>query len=792
MSLAFRCFCCLVFSCQPVLATDKDILEVIEVTAQKRIESVQKVPVSLTAIKSTDLDKFAITQSQDIAGLVPNFNTARSISGVQNYFIRGVGLDDFNLTSVPAVGLYVDDIAIHNPMLSAFTLFDVTRVEVLRGPQNTLYGKNTTGGAVKFITESPSFHQEKNGFAKVTLGSFNQQFFDAASNIHVNKDTSMRFSAYYHQADGQVTSMQENNSTKYNNTNQFGFRGKLAYRLSDNLQLIMSLYGGKQDQVSAVKSIMVAQTDDNIINLAEVDLSKNNSSLIDPRNDISAIGGFAKFIKQGDALTFSSITSFETVESERMDDWGAQNTPSTLFMLNTYNSTDTKNYTQEFQLSSSGLAHTWMLGFSLNYDTGTLGQAAYIDPVSQGRPDDDIDDAGGGALFDRASLIDVDTLTYSLYGQYTKHLTQQLNVTAGYRLSRQNLSPNVHSAGMMMDSAEKPFPLGTLGWYSLGNPNFDVYQDYAGINELNNFVSANNDYAGTAEIDENFTKWGGKLGIDYQYNTDLLLYMSVSQGFKMGAVNSNPSSVTFHKLLDNVVKPETLTTYEAGWKLQAFDNKLRVNGAVFKNTWQDYQFFLVYNPGSPASLFSSLVNLPEAISKGAELELDWLLTEGTRIKFGLGWLDTKVTDAELDVSSIAAILHDDFQNQVVNGDKLTNAPELVYNTSVEKTFNFANSELDLMFYLVYTDEHIHVLAGNNSVAWKDNFSEKAVTVINANASYFFGEDREFQINLWVKNLTSEQYCSERGAVAGTSTEAVRLCAQGQPKMVGFTLNYLFD
>lgn len=269
MSIAFRCLCCLVFSCQPAFATDKDILEVIEVTAQKRIESVQKVPVSLTAIKSTDLDKFAITQSQDIAGLVPNFNTARSISGVQNYFIRGVGLDDFNLSSVPAVGLYVDDVAIHNPMLSAFTLFDVTRVEVLRGPQNTLYGKNTTGGAVKFITESPSFHQEKNGFAKVTLGSFNQQFFDAASNIHVNKDTAMRFSAYYHQADGQVTSMQENNPTKYNNTNQFGFRGKLAYKLSDNFQLIMSLYGGKQDQVSAVKSIMVAQTDDNIINLDE-------------------------------------------------------------------------------------------------------------------------------------------------------------------------------------------------------------------------------------------------------------------------------------------------------------------------------------------------------------------------------------------------------------------------------------------------------------------------------------------------------------------------------------------
>ncbi|MGJ8691288.1 MAG: TonB-dependent receptor [Thalassotalea sp.] len=782
----------IVFFCLPAFAADKGKLEVIEVTAQKRIESVQEVPISLTAIQASDLDKFAISQAQDVASLVPNFNTARSISGVQNYFIRGVGLDDFNLSSVSAVGLYVDNIAIHNPMLSAFTLFDVARVEVLRGPQNTLYGKNTTGGAVKFITESPRVHQAKNGFAKVTLGSFNQQFFDLASNVQLGRDTAMRFSAYYHKADGQVTSQQVNNDTEYNNINQFGFRAKLAHKLTDNLKLAVSLYGGKQDQISAVKTIMVAQPDETIINLDDVDLSKNNSSLLNPRNDINAIGGFAKLTWQAEAFTFSSITSFESVESERLDDWGSQNIPSTLFMLNTYNSTDTQNYSQEFQLAASNLAHTWMLGFSINYDIGALAQAAYIDPVSQGRPDDAIDDAGGGPLFDRASLIDVDTLTYSLYGQYTKHLTQQLNLTAGYRLSQQKLSPNVHSAGMMMDSPDQPFPLGTFGWYSLGNPDFDVYRDYAGITELNNFVTENKGYAGTAEIDETFTQWGGKLGVDYQYNTDVLFYSSLSQGFKMGAVNSNPSSVTFYKLLDKVVKPETLTTLEAGWKSQFLSDKLKFNGAIFKNIWQDYQFFLVYNPGNPASLFASLVNLPEASSTGAELELDWLFTDNTRIKFGLGWLDTKVIDGQLDLSGIALSQQSDFQNQVVKGNKLTNAPEWVYNASVEKSVNFANSELDLMLQLVYTDEHIHVLAGENSEVWQENFSEKAVTVLNANASYFFGGDRQFQVSIWGKNLTDEQYCSERGAVTGTPTETVRLCAQGQPKMVGLTLNYLFD
>lgn len=784
------CFC-LLFS-NVIRAEVNNELERIEVTAQKRVESIQKVPISITALSRNQLSKMSITQAQDIAELIPNVNTTRSISGIQNYFIRGIGLDDFNLTSVSAVGLYIDDVAIHNPMLAAFTLNDIEQVEVLRGPQNTLYGKNTTGGAIKFVTTSPQLSSDHNGFAKLSVGSFNRRFIDIASDFQISDTTGLRLSGYRHTADGQVTSKQPDNSTEYNDTNRHGFRAQLKAQFSRDIQLNIGLYGGKQNQISAVKTLMVGTDEKPIVDIENIDLAFNQSSIIDPRNDITALGGFLKVKWLRPSMEMHSITSFESVESERMDDWSAQNEPSSIFQIVTYNSTDTKNISQEFQVLSNHDNYSWLVGLAFNHDSGDLAQAAYIDPGTQGRPDDAIDDAGGGPLFDRAALIEANTTTTSLYGQYSRHLTDKLQFTGGYRWTHEILSPRVNSAGMMMDDPTNPFPLGTLGWYSLGNPNFNVYEDYVGFHELNQFVKANNGYSGSANIDESFFEWGGKLALDYQIIDDTMVYTSLSRGFKMGAVNSNPTTVTFNKLIDNVVQPETLITLEAGWKSQFLNNKLRVNGAIFTNEWQNYQFFLVYNPGNPAALFASLVNLPEAKSIGAEMEVDWLITPNLRTKLAMGWLDTEVTDATLNVNGIPENQQTAFQSQVVVGNKLTNAPELTINGSIDKTIEFSQSELELRLHLSYTDQHSHALAGEHSAVWQANFSETAVTLLNANINYTFGQDRQYQLNMWAKNLANEQYCSERATVPGTSTELVRLCAQSHPKTVGITLEYLFD
>ncbi len=764
-------------------------LERIEVTAQKRVQSIQEIPISLTAITPEELNTLQLTRADEIASIVPSLHSTRSISGVNNYFIRGVGMDDFNLSSVASVGLYLDDVAINNPMLSGFSLFDVERIEVLRGPQNTLFGKNTTGGAINFISVSPQSEQQ--GFVQLTLASDDQVNVDGAIRLVANDDLKFRLSGFSHQKDGTVTSKIEGNNTEYNDEDRYGLRGQMHYQLLDNLAIIASVYGGQQKQITEVKTPIYAEEGQHI-NLDDFDLSKNYSSLINPPNDIDSLGGYLKLSWQLPTFLFSSISSFEQVKSKRMDDWGGQHLPSGVYQSITYNSTDTKYYTQEFQLVSAiGGDFDWLIGVAFNKDKGDLLQAAYIDPAGPGRPDDAIEDAGIGPLFDRASWVENDSTTMSAYAQISYSLSQKWLITGGYRWTQQQLEPTVNSAGMMMDLPGQEFPLGSLGWYSLGNPNFDIFRDHAGFDALTNFKQAYGDFPASANVDKTFTEWGGKVALDYQLNDSVLLYSSVSRGFKMGAVNSNPTSVAFTGLLERIVAPETLTTYELGWKADLLDNSLRINGAIFKNYWDDYQFFLVANPGPPSQLFASLVNLPEATTHGAEIELSWQADHDLYIKLGASWLETEVKNGQLDSTGIPPETVAVFQSQVKSGNELTNAPKWSLSAIAQKSYYFTQSEINLTAHYQFIDEHIHQLAGENSDVWQKNFSENSVGLLNFTGQYLFGEDKDYAISVWVTNATDELFCSERSIAPGTSPETVRLCAQSQDRQIGVTAKAIF-
>ncbi len=779
----------------PVVVAEEDELNVLIVTAQKREQSIQTVPIAVTAVNSDALEQFNISSSNEIAELVPNLNVARNFNGTLNYFIRGIGMDDFNLSSIPAIGLYLDDVAIHNPLLTNFALYDIERVEVLRGPQNALFGKNTTGGAINFISNARRTDDSLDGFAQLSFGNFNRRFLDAASHVIINDNTHMRFSLFNHQRDGLVTSRLADNDTEYNDISRWGLRTQIVHQIDSDRQLHASLYGGKQQQIAEVKTLLLPQGSELIIDLDDADLTKNESALLDPPNDIDSLGGYLKFKWALEHFEFTSISAFEDVESKRTDDWGSQTLATNVNQIISFHATDTQFYSQELQLVSSkqaSLPIDWLAGFLFDVESGDILQTAFIDPGGPGRPDDAINDAGIGPLFDRGAWLELDTRTYSLYGQADIKLSNKTSLNTGIRWTRQNLKPRVNTAGMLMDLPEMPFPLGSFGWYSLGNPGFDPLQDHAGFSTINNFFEANGGAPASVDIDETFTQWGGKVSLDYQYDSDILVYGYWAKGFKMGSVNSNPTTAAFLSLLDRLVKPETLITYELGAKSQWLNNQVRLNAALFNNQWEDYQFYQVYNPGNPANLFATLVNLPEANSYGAEAELQWLIDQSFEINMGIGWLKTKVVDGQLNTDGIPATLQDDFQRQVVKGNRLTNAPEWVYNLSLMKSFFFDQSDLDLLLHYDYQGEHIHMLAGENSDAWQQNFSEKAVGLVNFNMTVSFGDLRQYKVALWAKNLTDEKYCQERSTIPGANTEITRLCIQGQPQTMGLTVSYRFD
>lgn len=762
-------------------------LEVIEVTAQKRVQSVQSIPISISALSADTLESLNINQSSEIATLIPNVNTTRSIGGLSNFYIRGVGMDGFNLSSVPAVGIYLDDVAIFNPMLANFTLFDIDRVEVLKGPQNTLYGKNTTGGAINFISNKARIDTANSGYGQLTLGINQQVFGNTAFSTHLSERLTLRVAGFQHNRDGLVRSNIEGNNTEYNDVAQYGGRVQFAFELTKNVKLMASLYGGKQNQISEVKTPISSESVDGFIRLNEHDLSKNHSSIINPPNDIDALGGYFKIHSQQKDFTFNSVTSFENVKSKRMDDWSSQHLESSVYQSLTYNSSDTSSVSQELQWkSNSQQPLQWIAGLLYTLEQGDLLQTALLDPAGPGRPDDSIDDAGSGAMFDRGAWVEHKSLTTSAYTQFIYEISPKFNVTTGLRWTTQKLTPTVNSVGMMMDLAGQEFPLGSLGWLSLGNDDFERYSDYMGFERANRFVEANGGFPASAKINQRFDEWGGKLAFDYRLSPQLMIYSIVSRGFKMGTVNSNPTTAAYLSLLDRVVKPETLKTAELGFKSDLFNDSLRINASIFKNLWQDYQFFLVNNPGNPADLFASLVNLPEAESEGAELDIVWQVSPSLRVNLGIGWLQSQITDGNLDTTGIPEENILGFQSQVINGNALTNAPKWNYTVLAVKSYQLINSEIELSVHVSYFGEHTHQLAGNNSETWITNFSEEPTTLLTVNALWSFGINREYQIALWARNLTNQQYCSERSIAPGASPEFIRLCAQGEPKSFGVT------
>ncbi len=768
-----------------VIGEETTALEVIEVTAQKRVQPIQTVPLSITSLNGDTLAKMQVTQASSIADQVPNLNVSRSIGGAYNYFIRGIGMDDFNMSSIPAVGIYVDDIAIHNPMLANFSLLDIARIEVLRGPQNTLYGKNTTGGAINFISNIPQLGQEIDSNFALYTGSDNLMRLLANSHFSIADSSAMSISLLKERQSGRVSASHINNNSQFKNKDKVGFKLKLKTDVTDNINLMASFYGGKQREISEVKTLIYPISDPEHINIDDFDLQIIESSLLNPRNDADTLGGYFKLKWENAGYVISSISAFEDVETYRMDDWGSQSFASSVSHIITYNSTKTNAYSQEFQLLSPvDDDFNWLAGLLINKESGDILQTAYIDPAGPGRPDDAVDDAGVGPLFDRGAWTELDTLTYSLYGQINTALQAQTHFSAGLRWSVQNLSPTVNSAGMLMDSEQAPFPLGTFGWFSLGNQGFDITRDYAGFSVIENFISANNGFPASAKIDTKYHEWGGKIALSHHFDNKAIWYASIARGFKMGAVNSNPTTASYQLLLDNTVLPETLITYETGFKSEWFSRRIRINGAVFLNNWKDYQYYLVYNPGNPVDLFASLVNIPEAKTQGFEIEITGALTNNTALDLGIGYLDAKITDGNLDVSQIQQDFRNEFQDSVLTGNKLPNTPKWTLNATLKNVFSVFNAELETQLHFQFIDAHIHALAGNNSSVWQHNFSEQNVGLFNFSAQYTPGSYDNLSLQLWVKNIADEQYCSERATIPGTSSETVRLCVQGEFRELG--------
>lgn len=656
------------------------------VTAQRRSENLQDVPISITALSDQTLKNSRPFDSVDLSRSIPNLNVRNVGIPVAHVFIRGVGNSDFNQNTATSVGTYVDEVFIASPIQQGLPVYDLERVEVLKGPQGTLYGANTSGGALNYVSKKPSVTGGLDGYLSASYGRFNERLIEGAVGLPLAEDKAgVRVSFISNVRDG--TSYNTYNASKINNRNEFGARAQLLLKPTEDLSMLASVSTRQRDaDFGTGTGRTIFDTNNNFSHAPGSGCTPlaNNPAVADcgglyelpgapfQINGLTTIAGGA----DPDPDPFRNAADYPDLK-DRINDWvGSFRTDYdlgavTLTSISAYiyekyfcnedadftgdnvvsltrHHTD-KSFTQEVRVSTNGngplkaVIGGYYLHRNLNADNyfNLLGTAGFT--IRQHY----IDKTNDYAIFGQAGYDVTDALTVTLGGRYTiskKDFFQTNNFTAGTSVLNPGADIGTVIPPTYLKSTDKVF--------------------------------------------------SGRLAVDYKINRDAMVYASVARGFRAGGVTGGE---LFEPRALVPYKPEFITAYELGTKTSWLDRKLTVNLGAFYYDYKDLQVF-VFRPadfnGVPGSI-QQTTNAAKAEVYGAELEVTGRIGERLTLNLGAGYTHATYKDY---VDTIAGA---DF-----SGNKLVNAPSWDISTGfVYKAPLSDATELELRGDLSYLSSH---------------------------------------------------------------------------------------
>jgi len=724
-------------------------IEEITVTAQKRAEAMQDVGISISAIEGGTLNALGIDNSNAIASQVPNLNI-QSITGEGNqpaFFVRGVGLNDYNTNNAGPIAIYQDGAIVSSPSAQTFALFDVKRVEILRGPQGTLYGRNATGGAINFISNKPTDTLE--GRFEVTAGNYSLIKTEGALGGPLSETLKARFAFMTNDADGFVDDVLSGQN--YNEVGNRAARLLLDWTPTETFSALVNLRWGKHDTIRPVfkhYGAFDARTIDPITGLPGafcgandilskaafcVDASGYADTSPDLREGAYNREGKLEFETTGvtvnlqwdvnDATTFTSITSYD--ELDKIDREDSDAAPLTWLAVDF--DVESETLSQEFRLNIDTERAAWVLG--AYFLDEQLTQIQGVDLFRDFRdPLGTYPDFANFILESRHDHVQ-DTRAIAAFGQLDYSITDRLTAIAGVRFT----------------SEEKDFSA-------------DVRFVEPGL--VIPFFALTNSIE-----DDNVS---GKLGLNFAATDDTMLYGSVTTGFKSGGFPGT-FALTDPSELDPY-KSEEIISYEAGIKSTFANGNARFNGSVFLYDYEDLQLYQLFAGG--AIPIQKLTNAADAEVIGAELELTLTPVDGLFIQAGVGILETELKEfvpvPGLDLS----------------GNRLASAPELTANVLARYDWLMANGASFYMQGDISYQDDVFFDAFNGPVVAQDAYS-----IVGARAGFVSSDDR-WEVSLWGRNLSDEKYLTfmldlspDFGLYQGIS---------GSPRTYGASLTYRFE
>ncbi|NNC99082.1 MAG: TonB-dependent receptor, partial [Gammaproteobacteria bacterium] len=724
------------------------------------------VPVAVTAFTGESMKTLGISNASDLVDLTPGLASGTQQGSNRNYYLRGVGTSDVHITAASAVGQYFDGVPLTSGFHAKAALFDMERVEILKGPQNTLFGLNTTGGAVNYISRKPEINGGTQGDFNVSVGNNSRVEAELAVGFDVTETMSARIAVQSVNDDGAFKSI--SNGKRYGDDDTKAARATLLWQPSDLASITFNVHGlTSENNSTAIKAVGTRSPDGSGGLCADaptgvIDFERNTNCLSrdgggtgEPASDpstgewdltaqdfgfeeIDTRGGYLNVDYELPWATFTSLTAFDNLEFKNAND----NDGGDTLGLNTFHQDDRDTFQQELRLISSGDGnYRWIAGLY------------YLDEDS-----DSYTGLRGARGAFRAGLqvpniqLDHTKENLSVYFQGEYDFNDLVTLTAGVRWSDEELVGKYLTSSPVVAGE----PTETLYFSS------DITALVAAQNPNTAEFDANG-YEIARQITQKLTNKdvGYTLKLDWRVSDDALLYVSTSKGFKGAALDIRPVYAlvpvanVLSSLEETKLEPESLNVWELGYKGTFWDNRIQFDSAAFFYKYENLQQF-VTAMGVP-----SLDNAPESEIKGLEANAKYAGKNGLYLQGGISLLDTEVTKAT--------------DSAFVEGTELANSPKFSFNLLASQEWDLNNGNLlTLTGNVSHTGDQVKVTPTAGDIQIVDQLSTDAYTLLNANLSYRFGQDQRYNLSVFGKNLTDEHYCgavliNDANAILGNST-----------------------
>jgi iron complex outermembrane receptor protein len=618
---------------QSVLAAE---IEEVIVTAQKREQKAQDVGIAITTLTGEELAGLHYTNTSDIVAQAPGVLARRQFPsrGLRsNFFIRGVGSTDFNDATETPVAIYVDDFYLMSPSTADFSLMDIARVEVLKGPQGTLFGRNTNGGAVQFVTNKPQF-DGVSGYFEGGLGTSETRQLQGVLNVPISDKFAIRAAAQLDNH-GFYTKNVLPGGLDAGDQNYTAARVSLRFRPTDAVDATYKFEHGDTHGAYGETDPLVtlAQAGGDVIRKPDNTnaFGYNPSSNGTDRPDrIAAEGlnqGFNKIQSHllrvdwhvSDNVDFTSITGF--LDQRYLVDEDCDGTPS--IICNYAGFYQSKHYSQEFRLNGVTGPVNWTAGLYYLHQSSSGGLAAPLYFTADGNPDPSGVTPGLGFYAD----FDNRLKAYAAFGQIEYAATDHVTLIGGLRFAKDDRD------------FEETYPV-----YNINTPNslfpFRHPDDFLLFSHEVTSLALEKDFTKATVGDltnSNKNSISGTLQVNWQPAEHQLFYASVRRGVKAAGFN-NGSVPVFDITLDQFpFGQEKLMAYEIGEKVSFADDKVRVNSAIFYYDYKDYQV-------TTFKILGIVQANADATIKGAEVEVVAMPVDGLELSAGLSLLDTNIKD----------------------------------------------------------------------------------------------------------------------------------------------------